>query len=174
MKKVNLNDRTTFYASDELIEELKSKMTEGDTVLNFAYTDYGGDFFDKMIIRYFEEKHPEGIVSESTAWYGRNAFIFGALAVEMSEAIDRYLLGFGDTEEFYYMMESEERTKGIEGFVSGVDTDKFTISDEIPDQFMEWVEGYCNILTSGLDYSESSMMEKAIETGYLTPIVNAE
>jgi hypothetical protein len=56
MKQVNnLSDKTQFFASDELIDSLKSKMKEGDFIINFAFTDYGGTFFDKVMIQYFTE-----------------------------------------------------------------------------------------------------------------------
>jgi hypothetical protein len=174
MKTVNLNDRTTFCASGDLVDELKTKISEGDIILNFAYTDYGGDFFDKMIIRYFKENHPESIVLETTGWNGENAFIFGELAKQLSESMESYLLGFEDTESFFSEMENEVRNEGIEYFKSGIDTDKFTVSEEIPDEFIEWVAGYCNVLNSGLDYSEDEMIEKAIETGFITPIKETE
>lgn len=45
-----------------------------------------------------------------------------------------------------------------------------TVCEEIPEKFIEWVEGYCNVITSGLDYCDSDMMEKAIETGFIKEI----
>ena len=78
MKKVtNLKDTNQFYASEDLLNELKEKIKENDTIINFAYTDYGGDFFDKVCIKYFSEKYPNNIVKENTSYYGENAFIFG-------------------------------------------------------------------------------------------------
>jgi len=49
------------FASDELKSELQEKLgissnDLGDNVvISFAYTDYGGDFLDKVAIRYFQE-----------------------------------------------------------------------------------------------------------------------
>ena len=171
MKKVtNLNESTQYYSSDEMLTELKAKINPNDTVINFAYTDYGGDFFDKVCIAYFSEVHPESIVKENTGWSGENAFIFGEIAAEFKEVTDSYLLGFENIEELYYTMENDTRKEGIEFFIKDIDTDKFTVSEEIPTEFYEWVEGYCNVLQSGLDYCESDMIEKAIETGLITPI----
>ena len=53
------------FASEELKDELREKLnikgnSLGDNVvISFAYTDYGGDFLDKVAIRYFEENYPE-------------------------------------------------------------------------------------------------------------------
>lgn len=171
MKQVtNLNERNQYYSTDEMLTELKAKIKPNDTIINFAYTDYGGDFFDKVCVAFFTEKYPNNIVKELTGWSGENAFIFGEVATEFLEATASYLLGFDDIESFYYEMENEEREAGIKYFISSIDTDKYEISEDIPSEFYEYVEGYCNVLTSGLDYCESDMMDKAIETGLIKEI----
>ena len=52
MKAVNLNNKNEFFASDSLLEYVKSKNSE--CYVNVAFTDYGGSFFDKVLIEYFE------------------------------------------------------------------------------------------------------------------------
>lgn len=171
MKQVtNLNERTQYYSTDEMLSELKAKMQPNDVVINFAYTDYGGDFFDKVCCQFFAENYPNNFIKENTGWSGENGFLFGEVAKEFIEVTENYLLGFDDIESFYYEMENEEREAGIKFFIEGIDTDKYDISAEIPTEFYEYVEGYCNVLTSGLDYSESDMMDKAIETGLIKEI----
>lgn len=173
MKTVtNLNERTQYFASDELLNELRGKIKEKDMIVNFAYTDYGGDFFDKVCIAFFSENYPNNIVKENAAYYGENAFIFGEVAKEFMEVTENYLLGFEGIESHYYEMENEEREAGIKYFIESLDTDKYEISEEIPSEFYEYVEGYCNVLTSGLDYSESDMIDKAMETGLIKEITN--
>ena len=175
MKNItNLNDRQSYYSSDEMLSELKDKIKPEDTIINFAYTDYGGDFFDKVCIAFFAEKYPNNIIKENTSYYGENAFIFGDIAKEFKEKTDNYPLGFEDIESFFYEMENEEREAGIKYFLESINKDKYELSENIPDEFYEYVEGYCNILTSGLDYSESDMIAKAIETGLLKEIIEAE
>lgn len=175
MKQVtNLNERTQYYSTDEMLTELQAKIKPEDIIINFAYTDYGGDFFDKVCIAFFAENYPNNIVKEDTYYYGQNAFIFGEVAKEFLEVTENYLLGFDGIESFYYEMENEEREAGIKFFIEGLDTDKYEISEEIPSEFYEYVEGYCNVLTSGLDYSESDMIEKAIETGLIKEITEVE
>ncbi|MES2382435.1 MAG: hypothetical protein V4538_15415 [Bacteroidota bacterium] len=168
MKQVtNLNERTQYFASDNLLSELQSKIKENDIIVNFAFTDYGGDFFDKVCCKYFAENNPDNFIKESTYYYGENGFLFGEVAREFLEVTENYLLGFNDIESFYCEMENEEREAGIKFFIEGLDTDKYEISAEIPSDFYEYVEDYCNVLTSGLDYSESDMIDKAIETGLI-------
>ena len=175
MKQVtNLNERSQYYSSDEMLSELRAKINPEDIIINFAYTDYGGDFFDKVCIAFFAKNYPENIVKENTGWSGENAFIFGQVAADFMEATDNYLLGYEDIESFYYEMENEEREAGIKYFLESINEDKYEVSKEIPDEFYEYVEGHCNILTSGLDYCESDLIEKAIETGLLKEITEAE
>lgn len=68
------------------------------TYVNFAYTDYGGSFLDKVIISYFKEYYQENIVHEKTSWNGENAFIFGEPAKELYE-----LIIAGNILDFYYL-----------------------------------------------------------------------
>ena len=175
MKQVtNLNERNQYYSSDEMLSELKAKIKPEDVVINFAYTDYGGDFFDKVCISFFSEKYPNNIVKENTGWNGENAFVFGEVAAEFLEVTQNYLLGYEDIESFYYEMENEEREAGIKYFIESINKDKYELNPEIPSDFYEYVEGYCNVLTSGLDYSESNMIDKAIETGLIKEIAEVE
>lgn len=68
---------STYVGSESLVQEVKDK--HSDIYLNFAYTDYGGSFLDKVIISYFKEYYQENIVHEKTSWNGENAFILGNL-----------------------------------------------------------------------------------------------
>ena len=166
----NLNERTQYFASDDLISQLKSKMSEGDTIVNFAYTDYGGDFFDKVCIDYFKRNYPENFVFEKSYYFGENGFLFGEVASQFMHVTNRYLLGFECIEDHYSIMENEVKEQGIQQFLKDIDRDKFTVNEEIPSDFWEYVDGYCNVITSGLDYSENDIIDKAIETGLITPI----
>lgn len=65
---VDFSKEYTYVASESLVQSAKGN--NSDIYLNFAYTDYGGLFLDKVIIYY-----PENIVHEETSWNGENAFI---------------------------------------------------------------------------------------------------
>lgn len=171
---INLNNTTEYFASEELLNELKSKISENDIIVNFAYTDYGGDFFDKVCIEYFSEKYPQNIVKELTCYSGENAFIFGEVAKEFIESTDNYLLGFEDLESFYYDMEYKEEIKGFEYFIESIDRDKYEISENAIDLLSENKGGSYSVLTSGLDYSESDLIEYCINEGILKEKIEAE
>lgn len=87
-------------ASDSLLEDAKAK--QSNIYINFAYTDYGGDFFDRVSIAYFKENYPDNIVYESTSWNGENAYIFGEIAKKFKEETDNYLLGFESMEDYFF------------------------------------------------------------------------
>jgi hypothetical protein len=58
------------YLSQDLRDDIPK---DSKYYVNFAYTDYGGDFFDKVCIEYFKENYPNNIVYEDTCYYGQNA-----------------------------------------------------------------------------------------------------
>lgn len=59
---VDFANKFTYVASKSLVQEAQEK--HSDIYLNFAYTDYGGSFLDKVIISYFKEYYPGNIVHE--------------------------------------------------------------------------------------------------------------
>lgn len=60
---VDFSSKNTYIvASEGLVQEAKSK--HSNIYLNFAYTDYGGSFLDKVVISYFKKYYPENIVHE--------------------------------------------------------------------------------------------------------------
>jgi antirestriction protein len=152
------------FASLDLIDELKAKLktqknnVEDKDVIAFAYTDYGGDILDKYAIEYFLENHPNNIVVESTSYSGKNAFVFGKPAKEWMEETQDYPLGFEDFESFYYDKENEDFEEGINFFIEDLKRDYSFDEDEVRDSLLEQFSGYFNVSTSGLDYSEDTMI----------------
>lgn len=99
------------YAS----EELRDEVPNGEEVyVSFAYTDYGGDFIDEVVIEYFKKNYKDNIAYESTCYSGQNGIIWGVPAKEFLEAYANYPLGFEDLEEFYSNLEYEKKTDHIE------------------------------------------------------------
>lgn len=166
MKTVNLKDRNTFYASPELIERMKESANYSDPILNFAYTDYGGTFYDKIMIEYFEKNHPDFIVTEDTNWYGKNAFVFGTIAKDFIEANENYLLSFGDTEEYYSMRQSEVEREDFERFLKEIRPD-YRIKRGALDKILNEKSGYYNVSTQGVDYSHSALIEWCLSEGII-------
>lgn len=170
MTTVNLKDHSTFYGSDELVKELQSKMQPEDVVINFAYTDYGGDFFDKVAIQFFTEKHPDSIVSESTSWSGENAFIFGPVAKEFQEETERYLLGFNGIEDYYSIKQSEQETEDFKRFLDDLDKDKYQVTENSLEKLLNERSGYYSITTQGVDYSERDLIKFCLENDIISII----
>ena len=161
----DLNDA---YASDDMKAQLKHKMKEGDQIVAFAYTDYGGDFFDKVAIEYFKENHPENIVVERTAYNGQNGIVFGEPASEFLEAYESYLLGYEDMENFYYQMENEETEDGFEFFLRDLNNySGYKVSDRAMDWLMENKGGHYSVLTTGLDFNSSELEQELLEEGLI-------
>ena len=166
MKACNLSDRNTFYASDELLFDAKLK--NSPVYVNFAYTDYGGSFFDKVCIEYFKKYHPENIMFEDTSWNGQNAFIFGRIALTFLDKTDNYLLGFEDIEDFYSSMEYEQISKCFENYLLNINKDLLTYSIEKTLAFIiEEKSGYYSMLPNYLDFSEDDINNFLIENNYL-------
>lgn len=166
-----LDEGTGFFGSRGLVDELKEKMKKGDTVVNFAYTDYGGDFMDRVAIQYFQEEHPDSIVFENTRFFGKNAFIFGDVAKEFVEATKSYLLGFESMEEFYSEKQSEAEDASFQSFIDDISEDKYKFvygKEEALKQIREEFSGYWGINSDGqADYSEDKMIDFLIDAGQL-------
>lgn len=156
------------YASDTLMEELATCDTGRGRVVNVAFTDYGGEFFDKVLIAYFAAKHPANIIKENTSYNGQNAFIFGDIVPAFEEETDRYILGFEDLEEFYVFKAFEEYTKAID-YILNEELGKYTFDLEAAREWLrEEMEGNYNITTQGVDYCTSSLLEKMEKDGIIT------
>lgn len=157
-------------------EEFENETTchESDPVINFAYTDYGGDVFDIVGIKFFSEKYPDNIIKEYTGWNGENAVVFNTpdnpmLVQSFFEAIDDYLLGFEDIEETFWEVED----KFFEEFVTFVLTDMLSDYEFDKDKVDEWLHeekmGYYNVTTQGIDFCSSSLEKEMLEANLITP-----
>jgi hypothetical protein len=164
-KVSNIDDE---IATQELKEEVKSKMKKGDAVIHFAFTDYGGDFLDKVAIEYFEENYPKNIVVENTAFSGKNAFVFGKPAQEWIEASEDYLLGFEDFESFYYEKNNEAEQEGFEYYLGELERDGYEFDmSEVLSWLIENKGGYYNVTTQGLDYSSDEITDELLDEGLI-------
>lgn len=139
---------STYVGSESLVQEVKDK--HSDIYLNFAYTDYGGSFLDKVIISYFKEYYQENIVHEKTSWNGENAFIFGEPAKELYNLmkVDN-VLGFDDLEDYYTEMEYNMITEEAQQYI-----DDNGISNDLLDIVCEWMINNSHVEPNFVDYSE--------------------
>lgn len=144
---------STYVASESLVQEAKDK--HSDIYLNFAYTDYGGSFLEKVIISYFKEYYPENIVHEKTSFNGENAFIFGEPAKELYNLMKVYnVLGFDDLEDYYTEMEYNMITEEAQQYI-----DDNGISNDLLDIVYEWIGENSRLEPNFVDYSEIDLNE---------------
>lgn len=147
------NNNLVDFASISTYVSSESLVKHSDIYLNFAYTDYGGSFLDKVIISYFKEYYQEDIVHEKTSWNGGNAFVFGEPAKELYE-----LIIAGNILGFYYLGQYYTETK----YNIIADTAQQYINDNGPDN--ELYDIVCDWLSENsypepdyLDYSENDL-----------------
>lgn len=156
---VDFSSKNTYIASESLVQEAKSKYS--DIYLNFAYTDYGGSFLDKVVISYFKKYYPENIVHERTSWNGENAFILGEPAKELYDLIKTgYILGFDCLEQYYTEMERNTITEEAQRYINDNGLD-----NELYDIVCEWLTENSHIEPNFLDYSEIDLNEYLQKTG---------
>lgn len=153
------------FASYELREDEKLQgLKDSDIVVNFAYTDYGGDFFDRVCIEYFNEKHPESFIYENTSWFGKNGILLGDVAREFMEETENYLLGFNDIENYYLNMEHEAEISGFEWFVNDANINE---SEDCIQWLSENKGGHFSVLSSGdIDYCYSDLLDEVLAAGF--------
>jgi hypothetical protein len=161
------------YASEEMANKLREKLgiktdSLGDNyVISFAYTDYGGDFLDKVAISYFSENYPENTIKENSGWGGENAFVFGEPAKEWIEQTQDYALGFEDFEDFYYEKQNEQEGEDFNYFLDDI-VSEYTFDREVViDWLMENKSGYYGITTQGLDFSWTDLTEELVNEGLI-------
>lgn len=158
---VDFSSKYTYIASESLVQIAKDK--HSDIYLNFAYTDYGGSFLDKVIISYFKEYYPENIVYEKTSWNGENTFIFGEPAKELYDFIKNgYILGFDCLEQYYTEMEYNIITEEARRYINDNG-----LGNELDDIVCEWLTENSHIEPNFLDYSEIDLNEYLQKNGYL-------
>jgi len=164
------------FASDELKSELQEKLgissnDLGDNVvISFAYTDYGGDFLDKVAIRYFQENYPENTLVENTSYFGQNAYVFGEPAKEWIETTEDYPLGFEDFESYYYEKEYEQQLEDFDYFLDEISRDYSFNKNAVLNWLLENRSGYYNITTQGLDFSSSDLTDELVNEGLIEKI----
>ena len=150
---VDFSNKNTYIASESLVQQAKDK--HSDIYLNFAYSDYGGSFLDKVIISYFKEYYPENIVHERTSWNGENAFIFAEHAKELYNLMKVYnVLGFDDLEDYYTEMEYNMITEEAQQYI-----DDNGLSNDLLDIVCEWMINNSHVEPNFVDYSEVDLNE---------------
>lgn len=134
---------------------------------NFAYTDYGGDFWDKVCIRYFRENYPDNFVHEVCGWNGENGILFNTqdntnLVEDFREATEKYLLGFGDLESFYSEIEYEQTEQSFKYFLEDTQRDYFVKAKTL-DYLVDHYMGDFSMLPNDLDFCHEDLQKNLLE-----------
>lgn len=156
------------FASSNLREDLLK--IESDIFINFSYTDYGGDFFDRVCCKYFSENYPKNFISKSTSWFGENGYLFGDVAKQFLEDSENYLLGFEDLEDFYYSELNLAEVESFQNFLEDIKAD-YIIKDTALDYLITEKSGYYSILSSGcLDFCYSDLEQFLLDNNQIIKI----
>lgn len=153
------------YASSELREQIIARMEKEnlESAVTFSYTDYGGEFFDKVCCDYFNEKYKDDTLSEKTCYYGMNLWLFGGNAEEFWEITQDYLLGFNDIEDYYFGKESEAYDEFVANFLS--DNDYGSRREAVEAWLNENKRGDYRLTTQGVDYCETELIRDLERAG---------
>jgi len=135
---------------------------DDEIIVNFAYTDYGGDFFDKVAIEYFAEDFPDNIIWEDTSYYGKNAILFGDIVPEFIEETENYLLGFRDIEDYFYEREHEEEYKFYKWLLDDI-KDEYDFDYQKALNWLGEEKGGCYaVMPSGVDCYCSELIDELV------------
>lgn len=173
-----LNPKSGICASksleNEAIERSNNKQCiEKGEFLNFAYTDYGGDFLDIVFIDYFLSHYPENIVVENTVYCGRNAIVFNTekepdLIDRFTSETEDYILGFEDVGEFHSEKEREAFLAFVEFFIEQELIGEFIFDRE---KVNDWLHndryGYFPITTQGIEYDTRQLIDDLLNVGLI-------
>lgn len=165
------SDLSQVISSYNLKEQVREKISVGEQVLSFSYTDYGGTFFDKVGIEYFIINHPNNIVWEHTIYFGKNGIIFGDVVKKFQEDTENYLLGFEEMESYFYEVENETEHEDFTTFLEDIKRE-YIVSEECMNWLINNRSGHFTMTTQGLDFSYSDLIEDLKKEDLLTKIVD--
>lgn len=150
-------------ASYELRQDLLNIIKDDDIIINLAYTDYGGDFLDKVIIAYFKENYSDNSLIESTKWNGENCFIYGEVAKEFIKQSENYILGFENIEDFHSTMQYKQEIEDFKYFLNEIKGTFIFDYEKALDYLMENKSGYYNITPQGLDFCYDDLIRELLK-----------
>lgn len=175
------------YASRELRENVRDlNLPENSIIYNPAYTDYGGDVSDKLVIKYIRENYPNNILWETTCHSGENAVIFFNPNLpedeqldfeEFSETAEDCILYFEGLEDLWSEFEFEKTWEALSDFYDYAKKYRLCIIKDRKRIFLQKaydaISGFFTVLVTGLDYCDNSMIEILAEHGVVDRYKNS-
>ena len=135
------------FGSNELKDKVKETLLDSKSknYVNLAFTDYGGTYFDKVMIAYLEKNHKQSddFFVESTCYFGKNCYVTGSLAKRIIRETETYLLGFEEVEDFFGEFEYLELYDTVNDYLKDKELDdntKHSIINEIIDNGFVFIE----------------------------------
>lgn len=162
------NGKGFWHDKEEDIIILENEgLKDNDIIVNFAFTDYGGDYFDKVCIEYFEENKEKNFLSHKTVYYGKNGILYGKIAENFWEETQNYLLGYKDIEDYYFQSQYKIQNEETKNFLNEVKYNDLELTEETKDLCFPYLLEYFedkNILSSGsIDFCYSEAEEKLFD-----------
>ena len=148
--------------TDLFYESVKDKIGDNTKVIAIHYSNYGGSFLGKMLIKYFQKEYPNNIITSPLSYNGEEAVLFGPYIDEINDIDDIvYTTGI---EDFIFVYENDiiaEKCDEIinERFSERDENEKHGIYMALSDYFRE----NANLATFGLDYSEHDLDKFILE-----------
>lgn len=199
MEKTNFSSHV--YASNSLLAKLCDKLNievigrekdyfprdgymqalhnAGIAAISFAYTDYGGSFFDYCYIEYLREQHPDNIVFEFTSYSGHNALVFNTekysnIVEDINHAISDYILNFEDMEEFFYSKEQELHLSAVASAINDLihDYEIITDMDTLQADIIEFFCTHASIVYTAINYSSNDLKHYLIENNLIRKLTH--
>lgn len=152
-------------ASDFLWNDAKER---GGIAVNIAYTNYGGTFMEKTLMKYISERFPEDIIMEYTSWDGKNAFVFGEIADKVWDAVDgkSEIFNLFDDFEDYFITEENNVMQAESEYIFNVykangDLDGLTDAELniVKDTIRDFLDTYGKAETFGADYYSGDFID---------------
>lgn len=147
-----LSNCNEYWATDSLIERAKEKVGMNERILAVSYTDYGGTFYDKCLIAYIKENYPNNIITETTFYFGENAFIFGDV-LELEDF---------DSEGFTYSWDFEQYLYSATQAQIGEECSNIIANNPEYANYQDVIKDFLDnsrVETFGIDYSEREFNE---------------
>ena len=145
--------------------ERNKKKIVGHYVVGFAFTDYGGDFWDFCCCQVTKRIAENGglAMHENTSYRGENGIVLGERADEIAKnryglyamwrALTDDVKGWDDTDLDDYMTKVEEERREKEIGPDGIlGSDLLPLSDDEKGVVLDWLRDNAQVTATGLDY----------------------
>lgn len=143
--------------TDRFFEEVSETLKERK-IIALHYSNYGGSYAAKMIIKYFQKEFPDNIVSSPLSYNGEEAVIFGPMVEDINSVDDIFYTTWLEDfmfEEENNLIDTECDNIIAERYANCSENEKQGIYFALSDYFRECA----NFATFGLDYSERDLDE---------------